>query len=150
MPWLRLPLKYLHKLLRAIPWPPVRVHRVRRYQLQANDCSVGAPAFDTPPFKLGPQETHHLAVTNFGVGSLSYSLPGDSRNEARARWWLVRFMRNSPDPRKLRTPEHRRKDVIRKICRARFKISKRAFDELWDFAISETGATAYRAPGRRS
>jgi hypothetical protein len=153
MPWPRLPLEYVRNFLRAMPWrlrsPVQRVHR-----LQANDYSLGSPDFAKPPVS----ELHPLQADNYSLGTPGFAkppvsitsrpFPGDNPEVARARRRLVRFMKNNPDPRKLRTPEHRRKDVIRKIYRARFKpLSKRAFDELWDFAVSESGATAWREPG---
>jgi hypothetical protein len=148
MPWSsRLLLKYICTLLRVIPW---RVRRV--YRLKVNDYSLDSPDFATPPLKLGPTKVHRLTVTNYDVGSPSYSFPGDSPQAARARKWLLRFMRNNPDPRKLK-PGHRTKKAIRRICRTRVGLcglSEREFDYLWDFAIDQTGATAWREPGPKN
>jgi hypothetical protein len=145
MSWLRLPLEYVCTLLRAIPW---RVRVLRVHRLQASDYSIGSPTSGTPQLKLGPTHVHHLKAANYDLDERSF--PGDGPEMARARKRLVRLMRNNPDPRALK-PEHRSKDAIRKIYRARFRpLSKRAFNGVWDFAISKTGATAYREPGPRN
>jgi hypothetical protein len=144
MSWPRLLLEYARKLLRAIPWR-ARVQRVHR--LEASDYLLRSPTFGTPALKLSETPVHHLRARNYDLREPSF--PGDSPAVARVRKSLVRLMHNYPRPNMLKA-EHRTKQAIFKIYRNRVpELSRRTFDELWDYAISVTGAIAYRERGSR-
>jgi hypothetical protein len=68
--------------------------------------------------------------------------PGDDLGEQRARRFLYRLMEKHPSG----LPGQAKED-FKRVCMRRFKISARSFDQLWDWAIDRTGATAFRAPG---
>lgn len=74
----------------------------------------------------------------------SFDYPGDGPGERRTRRFLYRLMRKYP-----RGLPRRSKEDFRSHCCERHEISERAFDRIWGWAITETGATRYRTAGPR-
>jgi hypothetical protein len=69
---------------------------------------------------------------------------GTARAEYSCRLWLTNLMKSNPH-------EPQPKPTVRKEAKERFPtLSNRGFDRAWTWAISQTGAQAWSAPGRRS
>jgi hypothetical protein len=90
---------------------------------------------ETPPVK------HVLSATSLIVGE---GMPGDTPEEAQARSALVDFMRQHPTP-----PPGKTKDDFRKEWCKCYRISRRSFLVIWDWAIQRSGSIAYKKQGPR-
>jgi hypothetical protein len=121
--------------------------RKKSTPVRAEDYSLGSPDFGKPAVSVRRPD-YSLGSPDFGIAvavERGIEQPGDSPTEQRALRFLLRFMREHPEP-----PDGMVKADIRLACERESGLNSiRAFDRLWERVISFTGAVAHKRSGPR-
>jgi hypothetical protein len=119
------------------------------FDQQSTSSEAPAPSdASAQPGEATPATAELIAVP--AITPPPWQQPGDSKEDARTRWFLYCFMQRYPAGREYR----KRKGRMTKAdfwchCEKRCGSSRRRFDVIWDWCVDTTGATDYRKGGPR-